>query len=101
LLAALLVSLVSWGTLIGEYWLALYVLGASLTPGQLVTALIAARIAILFPLPGGLGALEASQVLAMEVLGLDPALGLSLSLLIRSRDVLLGVLGLWWGGLKG
>jgi hypothetical protein len=33
-------------------------------------------------------------------LGFDPAIGLSLSLLIRARDVLLGGLGLWWGGLK-
>ena len=78
----------------------LYFLGVSLTFDQTIVALTAARLAILFPLPGGLGALEASQVLAMTVLELNPAVGLSLSLLIRVRDVLLGSLGLWWGGVK-
>jgi uncharacterized protein (TIRG00374 family) len=95
-----LVSMVSWLLMVAEYWLALYFLGATLTPAQTIIALTAARVAILFPLPGGLGALEASQVLAMQLLGLDPAIGLSLSLLIRARDVTLGGIGLWWGGLK-
>lgn len=100
LLAALAVSVINWGLLVAEYWLALHFLGATLTPAQTIIALTAARMAILLPLPGGLGALEASQVLALQLLGFDPAIGLSLSLLIRGRDVLLGGLGLWWGGLK-
>jgi hypothetical protein len=44
-----------------------------------------------------LGTLEASQLLAFAAIGLNPAIGVSLSLLIRARDVLLGGLGLWWG----
>ncbi len=100
LLLALAVSIINWGLLVAEYWLALHFLGATLTPAQTIIALTAARMAILLPLPGGLGALEASQVLALQLLGFDPAIGLSLSLLIRARDVLLGGLGLWWGGLK-
>jgi len=95
-----LVSMVNWLLMVAEYWLALHFLGATLTPAQTIIALTAARMAILFPLPGGLGALEASQVLAMQLLGLDPAIGLSLSLLIRARDVVVGGIGLWWGGLK-
>lgn len=100
LVQALLISLLTWGLMIGEYWLALHFLGATLTFDQTIVALTSARLAILFPLPGGLGALEASQVLAMTVLGLEPAVGLSLSLLIRTRDVLFGGAGLWWGGVK-
>ena len=96
---ALLISAVSWTSIIGEYWLASHWLGLSLTPGQVVSALAAARIAFLLPMPGGLGALEASQVLALNALGLNPAVGISLSLLIRVRDVALGGLGLWWGGI--
>jgi uncharacterized membrane protein YbhN (UPF0104 family) len=46
------------------------------------------------PVPAGLGALEASQVFALQALGYDAALGLSLSLLIRLRDLLFGGLGL-------
>ena len=92
--------MVSWLTILGEYWLMLHVLGLNLTPVQAISILTAARLAILLPLPGGLGALEASQALTLGLLGINPAAGISLSLLIRIRDVALGGLGLWWGGLK-
>jgi hypothetical protein len=97
----LVVSIIGWGLLVGEYWLALRFLGVSLSPGETLVALTAARLAILFPLPGGLGVLEASQILAMQLLGQDPTVGLSLALIIRIRDVALAGLGLWWGGVKG
>jgi len=71
-----------------------------LTPLQAATALVAARIAILLPMPAGLGALEASQALAMSSLGLDPAYGVAIALLIRGRDVLLGLSGLALGGAR-
>ena len=64
-----------------------------------IISLTAARIAFLTPLPGGLGALEASQVFAMGALGFNPALGISISLWIRSRDVLLALLGLGLAGM--
>lgn len=94
---AIAVSFVSWIVLIGEFWLMVSFLGVNLTVPQLVTALAAARISILLLLPAGLGALELSQTLSFGLLGLDPAIGLSLSLLIRTRDSLVGGLGLWWG----
>lgn len=96
LAAALAISVVSWAALIGEYWLALRFLGARPTAGQTVAALTAMRLAFLLPLPGGLGALEASQVLVFAALGFSPALGVALSLLIRARDVALGAAGLAW-----
>ena len=95
LAAALLVSLLSWLLLIAEYGLMLRFLGLELTAVQTIALLTAARIAYLLPLPGGLGTLEASQILTLTLLGLDPAVGLSASLLIRARDVSLSVLGLW------
>ena len=97
-LAAVVVTLIGWIALIAEYWLMIHFLGVDLTLPQLVTALTAARISILLFLPAGLGALEASQATAFGLLGLDPAVGLSASLLIRLRDTLLGLLGLWWWG---
>ena len=96
--AAVGVTLAGWAALILEYWLMIHFLGIDLTLPQLVTALTAARISILLFLPAGLGALEASQATAFSLLGLDPAVGLSASLLIRLRDMLLGLLGLWWWG---
>lgn len=96
---ALGMSLLSWLALLAEYWLALHFLGLEVTPEQLISIATAARIAILMPLPGGLGTLEASEVVMFGALGLNPAVGLSLALLVHARDVLFGGLGLWWGSM--
>jgi uncharacterized membrane protein YbhN (UPF0104 family) len=98
LILALLVSLAAWVLMVVEFWLMVSFLGLPLTLLQLITVLTAARMAILLLLPGSLGILEASQILAFTALGLNPAIGISASLLIRARDVLLGGVGLWWGG---
>ncbi len=97
LILAVLISVASWLGLVFEFWLMAAFLGVQLTFPELITALTAARIAILLFLPAGLGVLEASQALAFGALGLDPAVGASLSLLIRARDSVLGGFGLWWG----
>jgi uncharacterized protein (TIRG00374 family) len=98
LLAAIGISALGWALMIAEFYLMVSFLGVSLAPVQLIALLTAARIAFLLPLPGGLGTLEASQVWALSLMGFNPAVGLGLSLLVRLRDVALGLLGLWWGG---
>jgi uncharacterized membrane protein YbhN (UPF0104 family) len=80
-----------------EYWLALLFLGQNIAFWQLIAVITAARITLLSPVPGALGVLEAGQALAMAALGYDPSLGISLSLLIRARDILFGLLGLGLG----
>ena len=95
--AAFGISIAGWLLIIVEYWLMIRYLGIDLSPLQTIAMLTAARIAILLPLPGGLGTLEASQVLALGAMGLNTGVGISISLLIRVRDVLLGLVGLWWG----
>jgi uncharacterized protein (TIRG00374 family) len=100
LIFAVLASFAAWLLMIVEFWLMVSFLGVSLSPIQLVIALTAARLAILLFLPAGLGALEASQAIAFGTIGLNPALGISATLLIRARDVLLGGIGLWWGSRK-
>jgi glycosyltransferase 2 family protein len=97
LAGVLLSSAVIWLLSLGEYWLALRVFGAHLNPVQVIVALTAARLAFLTPLPGGLGALEAGQMLAMQSLGFSPALGLAISLWIRIRDIGIAMLGFWMG----
>lgn len=94
---ALGLSVTVWLALIFEYWLALRFLGLPLDLWQVVSVMTAARAAMLTPMPGALGALETGQVLAMEAMGFDPAVGVSLSLLIRARDLVFGGAGLWWG----
>lgn len=86
-------SFLVWVLLLVEYALSLRLFGVRLPLWQSILALGAARLALLTPLPGGLGALEASQVIAMQALGLDPALGFALSLWMRGRDLAVGVLG--------
>jgi uncharacterized protein (TIRG00374 family) len=96
---AFAVSLGGWALILAERWLMTAFLGVSMTPAELISAVTASRIAFLMPLPGGLGTLEASQVMAFGALGFDPAAGLALSLAIRARDVLFGGAGLLIGGL--
>lgn len=96
---AYLATALSWAALLAEYVLMTTFLGLSLSLGETIAALTAARLAFLTPLPGGLGVLEAGQVAALSLLGHDPAAGLSLGLLIRGRDLLFGSAGLILGGL--
>jgi uncharacterized membrane protein YbhN (UPF0104 family) len=90
-----ILSLCVWVGMVFEYWLLGRFFDLQLTLSQAISALTAARLAILTPLPGGLGALEASQVIAFQMLGFEPAFGISISLLIRLRDLLFGVTGLF------
>ena len=97
---ALLISIIGWLLMIGEYWLMWSLLGVQLTFIEVIALLTAARIAILLLLPGGIGTLEASQLFALSALGINPALGVSASVLIRTRDVMLATFGLWWASQK-
>lgn len=97
LIQAMLLSILIWTALIAEFWLLLNFLGAGLTLAQTIAVMTLVRLAFLSPTPAGLGALEASLVLAMGALGLNPALGIGVSLLIRGRDVLFAGLGILLG----
>ncbi len=94
LLAAVGVSMLSWALMLLEYGLMLDFLSVRLDFWQTFAALTSALLSFLVPLPAGLGALEASQVFAINALGYPAAVGISLSLLIRARDIFLGGLGL-------
>jgi uncharacterized protein (TIRG00374 family) len=98
LLVGALLSLAIWALMVFEFGLMLQFLGVQFNLVQILVALTAARIAFLLPFPAGLGTLEAGQVMAMGLIGVSPAIGISLALLIRARDVLFGGAGLWLGG---
>ena len=97
ILQATLLSAFIWLAVLGEYALALHFFGLQTSLLNVLAIIIFARLAFLTPLPGGLGALEAGQVYAMQSLGFDPILGVSISLFIRVRDSFFGLLGLWLG----
>ena len=92
---AVAASFASWGMLLFEYWLLASFLGIVLSASQLLIGLAAARVAYLLLLPAGLGVLEAGQVAAVRAMGFPAALGLSLSLVIRFRDVVTATFALW------
>ncbi len=94
LLAIAVLSGLSWVFVFLEYWLMAFFLGEKLNFPQTFVGLVAARVSFLFPLPAGIGALEGSQILAMQTMGLDGSFGLSIGLLIRIRDILFGLIGL-------
>lgn len=98
LLGALGFSLLAWAGMAAEYVLMASFLNANLSLAQALAAMTAALFAFLLPLPGGLGALEASQVYAFTALGYAPAIGISLSLIMRGRDLLNGGIGLLLAG---
>ncbi len=99
LIGAMSFSFLTWVVLIGENWLMQKYLGFELDLWETIAVLTAARLAFLTPLPGGIGALEVSQTLALTALGYSSAEGLSLGLLIRGRDLAFGGVGLIIGAL--
>jgi glycosyltransferase 2 family protein len=96
--SALTVSLVGWLGMTAEYWLMAHFLGLALTGWQAIAGMTMALLSFLLPIPAGLGALEASQVLALGAMGFPPAAAVSLTLLIRGRDLFFGGLGLMLAG---
>ena len=98
LILALGCSMIAWTGMAVEYFLMASYLNANLSFEQTLAALTTALVAFLMPLPGGLGALEASQVYALQAMGYSPAIGISLALIMRGRDILNGVIGLLLAG---
>lgn len=98
LLSAIFVSLLAGIGMVSEYFFITSFLQVQLSFGQTIAAWTAGWLAFLVPLPGGLGALEASQVFALGVFGIPAASGISVTLLIRARDLLIGGLGLLFAG---
>ncbi len=93
-LGGLALSLPTWAALVAEYGFLTSGLGLHLNLGEVLVVMTAARLAFLLPLPGGLGALEAGQLLAAQALGYPPAVGMALALIVRMRDLTVGALGL-------
>ena len=98
IMGGLVASVVSWAVLLAEWFLATAYLGFPLGAARLIAVVTATRLAFLVPIPGALGALEASLILALTALGYRAEQALALALVIRVRDVAFGATGLWLGG---
>ena len=98
MLLAVTVSLFSLLGIALEYYLMVRFLDVQLGAIQVFAALTVMQVAFLMPLPGGLGALEASQVFAFSAFGQSASAAISLTLLMRARDILNGGIGLLLAG---
>jgi uncharacterized membrane protein YbhN (UPF0104 family) len=90
---ALLLHLAAWFMSAAQVWAAGLAEGRPLSAGQalaLQSLAFAARGAFFF-VPWGLGVQEGTFVLVGAVLGVDPGRAIALSLILRARDILLGL----------
>ena len=94
LLATMGVSLLAAAGMVMEFALITAFLHIELDAPQTITAWTASWLAFLVPWPGGLGALEASQVFALGTFGISAASAIGVTLVIRARDILIAGLGL-------
>jgi uncharacterized protein (TIRG00374 family) len=95
LVLATIISLFAGIGMVGEFALITTFLGIHLPFWQTIAAWTAGWLSLLAPLPGGLGALEASQVFALGIFGVPAALAIGVALVMRGRDLLIGGLGLF------
>ena len=91
-------ALLAAAATVSEYALMTSFLHVGLPFWQTITAWTAGWLSFLVPLPGGLGALEASQVYALGFFGVSAASAISVALVLRGRDLLIGGLGLLLAG---
>lgn len=98
LLMAVGASLAAGAAMVAEYALITSFLGINLHGWQTLAAWTTSWLAFLVPLPGGLGALEASQVFTLGAFEISAALAIGVTLMIRARDLLIGGLGLLLAG---
>ena len=77
-----------------EFFCITWFLQINLNVWQTIAAWTAGWLAFLVPVPGGLGALEASEVFALGAFGIPAASAISVTLLIRARDLFIGALGI-------
>ena len=98
LLAAIGFSILAGAGMLLDYALMTAFLGIHLSFWKMTAGWMMGWISLVMPLPGGLGALEASQVFTLGRFGFSAAAALSLTLFMRGRDMLIGVLGLLLAG---
>lgn len=93
-LLAILLSLLGWAGLLGELYLILRFVGIEADLHSFLIILVAMRMALLLPMPGGIGTLEASVLWSFHTLNLPASAALGLIALMRVRDAIVLVIGL-------
>ncbi len=87
LLAGLLLTLLGWVAILGELRALLFFLNVQVQMADFVLLFVAIRLAMLLPLPGGIGTIEAAVLWCFATLELGTTEALGLIALMRLRDV--------------
>lgn len=101
---ALLWRFLGWTVAAGEIWVGFRVLGVDIDwiDAFMMESLVQSARTAAFFIPAGLGVQEGALVLLGGIVGIDPGTCIALSLLKRSRDLVLGLPGLaTWYALEG
>jgi hypothetical protein len=98
MIAGVFVSLLAAAATVSEYALITSFLNIRLPLWKLITAWTVGWLSFLVPLPAGLGALDASQVFVLGLFGVSAAAAVTVALIMRGRDLLIGGLGLVLAG---
>ena len=91
---ALILSLLGWAMLLLELFVLLRMLGIQPEIQDLIMIMVGMRLAMLLPVPGGIGTIEASLLWSFSLLGLPVAAAGMLIALIRLRDAVVLIIGL-------
>ena len=88
------ITLLGWIALLLELFMMMEALGISPNFYEVIFVMLGIRIALLMPIPGGVGTIEASLFWSFEILGLTLAGAGGLIALIRLRDVIVLFIGI-------
>lgn len=98
---ALFYAALSWPLTLLQYKLALLMLGVDASIAQILLSITVMAFTTLIPIPASLGVQEAGQFSVFKVLGLNPHLGIALSLIIRLKDIIQLHLSFWFLSMEG
>lgn len=90
----ILITLLSWVAMFIEYKVATSLLGLDLGFLELFFIITFIGMAMLFPVPMAVGALEAGQISAFNMIGLVGSGGVALAFLVRIKDFMWGAVGI-------
>ena len=88
------IALLGWIALLFELFMMMEALGVSSNFYEVIFVMLGIRIALLMPIPGGVGTIEASLFWSFEILGLTLAGAGGLIALNRLRDVIVLFIGI-------
>ncbi|MGV8150348.1 MAG: lysylphosphatidylglycerol synthase transmembrane domain-containing protein [Candidatus Woesearchaeota archaeon] len=88
------ISIFSWIIMFFEYKFATQLLGINVGVIEIFFIVSFIGMALLFPIPMAIGALEAGQISAFALIGLQANAGIALAFLVRMKDILTAIIGM-------